>query len=221
MLLGQKKPNNIITNSIKTLKKNGFQSLLEGFATFKVAATIANFQPQVEHWKHYLRSFTQPLRILLLCTVRHSQDNLLQLGLGENHLSYVWLPQTTPTTLPKKESGCPVVLLRNSEYQLPVGNAYQGPQCLQFMRGPMQHQWAFKSASLVLPRRQSSPISWHEKNILQSPLTKYLLFLPNSSLEAVCHIHQGHWRCNIWYNCPMLEKGRLLTLPDQPETVKP
>ena len=140
MLLGQKKPNNIITNSIKTLKKNGFQSLLEGFATFKVAATIANFQPQVEHWKHYLRSFTQPLRILLLCTVRHSQDNLLQLGLGENHLSYVWLPQTTPTTLPKKESGCPVVLLRNSEYQLPVGNAYQGPQCLQFMRGPMQHQ---------------------------------------------------------------------------------
>ena len=139
MLLGQN-TKQYCNKFNKDLKKRGgvFQSLLEGFATFKVSATIANFQPWVGR---ALVTLFQKLciaseNIVVMYSQTQSGQPLATTSWGKLFI-LCWLPQITPKTLPTRESECPVVLLRNSEYQLPVGNAYQGPQCLQFMRGPM------------------------------------------------------------------------------------
>ena len=199
-----------------------FQSLLEGFATFKVSATIANFQPWVGR---ALVTLFQKLciaseNIVVMYSQTQSGQPLATTSWGK--LFILCLAASNNS----KDSAYEGVRVSCGPFEkqwisAPCGERLPRTSMSAVHERTNARQWAFKSASRVLPRRQSSPNSWHGKNILQSPLTKYLLFLPNSSLEAAYRIHQGHWRCNIWYNCPMLGKGRFLTLPDQPETVKP
>lgn len=102
------------------------------------------------------------------------------------------LPQMNPMTLPRKESGHPVVHSRGGECRPPVGNANQGPHHLHLMRAPRHSHQLSSQPHQNLPegRSPTAPITW--ENILQPLLSKHSLSLSNSPLEAAHHVTEGH-----------------------------